>query len=60
MLRLDKVIKPWKESATLDDHINLYGFWNETFLRKAETSVSSSVFLAWIMKALTAPNRSMR
>ena len=30
MLRLDKVIKPWKESAALNDHINLYGFWNET------------------------------
>ena len=23
MLRLDKVIKPWKESAALNDHINL-------------------------------------
>src|SRR6202167_4715339 len=35
MLRLDKVIKPWKESASLNDHINLYGFWNETaFLTK--------------------------
>jgi len=29
MFRLDKVIKPWKESASLNDHINLYGFWNE-------------------------------
>ena len=36
MLRLDKIIKPWKESATLNDHINLYGFWNETaFLTKS-------------------------
>jgi type IV secretion system protein VirB4 len=36
MLRLDKVIKPWKESACLNDHINLYGFWNETtFLTKS-------------------------
>src|ERR1019366_1812310 len=36
MLRLDKVIKPWKESAALNDHINLYGFWNETtFLAKS-------------------------
>jgi type IV secretion system protein VirB4 len=35
MLRLDKVIKPWKEAAALSDHINLYGFWNETvFLTK--------------------------
>jgi type IV secretion/conjugal transfer VirB4 family ATPase len=36
MMRLDKVIKPWKESAALNDHINLYGFWNETaFLTKS-------------------------
>jgi hypothetical protein len=36
MLRLDKVIKPWKESAALNDHINLFGFWNETaFLTKS-------------------------
>jgi type IV secretion system protein VirB4 len=36
MLRLDKVIKPWKESASLNDHINLYGFWNETtFITKS-------------------------
>jgi len=36
MLRLDKVIKSWKEAAALCDHINLYGFWNETtFLTKS-------------------------
>jgi type IV secretion system protein VirB4 len=36
MLRVDKVIKPWKESASLNDHINLYGFWDETtFLTKS-------------------------
>jgi hypothetical protein len=36
MLRLDKIIKPWKESAALNAHINLYGFWNETaFLTKS-------------------------
>ena len=36
MLRLDKVIKPWKEAAALSDHISLYGFWNETaFLTKS-------------------------
>jgi type IV secretion system protein VirB4 len=36
MLRLDKVIKPWKDSAAMNDHINLYGFWNETtFLTKS-------------------------
>ncbi|RZU40440.1 VirB4 family type IV secretion system protein [Edaphobacter modestus] len=36
MLRLNRVIKPWKESAALNDHINLYGFWNQTtFLTKS-------------------------
>lgn len=36
MLRLDRVIKPWREAAALSDHINLYGFWNETaFLTKS-------------------------
>ena len=36
MLRLDKVIKPWRETAALNDHINLYGFWNKTtFLTKS-------------------------
>lgn len=36
MLRLDRVIKQWKEAAALTDHINLYGFWNETaFLTKS-------------------------
>lgn len=36
MLRLSRVIKPWKESAALNDHINLYGFWNQTaFLTKS-------------------------
>ena len=41
MLRLDKVIKPWKESASLNDHINLYGFWNETaFLAKCRVRLN--------------------
>ena len=36
MLRIDKVIKPWQEAAALCDHLNLYGFWNETaFLTKS-------------------------
>jgi type IV secretion/conjugal transfer VirB4 family ATPase len=36
MLRLDRVIKPWRESAALNAHINLFGFWNETaFLTKS-------------------------
>jgi type IV secretion system protein TrbE len=36
MLRIDKVIKPWKDAAALNDHINLYGQWSETsFLTKS-------------------------
>jgi type IV secretion system protein TrbE len=36
MLRLHKIIKPWKEAASLNDNINLYGFWSETvFLTKS-------------------------
>ena len=36
MLRLDRVIQPWKEAASLNGHINLYGFWSETaFLTKS-------------------------
>jgi type IV secretion system protein VirB4 len=36
MLRIDKAIKPWKESAALNAHINLFGFWNEAaFLTKS-------------------------
>lgn len=35
MLRIDKIVKPWREAAALNDHINLYGFWDEaTFLTK--------------------------
>src|ERR1035438_7761869 len=36
MLHIYKVIKAWKESAALNDHITLYGFWSETaFLTKS-------------------------
>ena len=36
MIRIDKIIKPWKEAASLNDHINLYGLWSETvFLTKS-------------------------
>jgi type IV secretion system protein VirB4 len=36
MLRLDKIIKHWKDAASLNDNVNLYGFWNETaFLTKS-------------------------
>jgi type IV secretion system protein VirB4 len=36
MLRVDRVIKPWKEASALNAHINLYGFWNDhTFLTKS-------------------------
>jgi hypothetical protein len=35
MLRLNTIIKPWREAASLNDNINLYGFWNKTtFLTK--------------------------
>jgi type IV secretion system protein TrbE len=36
MLRVDKIVKPWKESAALNAHVNLYGSWSEnTFLTKS-------------------------
>ena len=36
MLNLAKLIKPWKDSDSLNAHINLYGFWSETtFLTKS-------------------------
>jgi len=36
MLRIDRLIKPWREAAPLNAHVNLYGFWNETtFLTKS-------------------------
>jgi type IV secretion system protein VirB4 len=36
MLRLDRVIKSWKESGALNSQINLYCFWNEhTFITKS-------------------------
>jgi hypothetical protein len=39
MLNLARVIKPWMESAALNDHINLYGFWDDTtFLTKSDLS----------------------
>ena len=34
MLRIDKIVKPWKEAAALNDHINLYGFWDEVTWRR--------------------------
>ncbi len=36
MLRIDRAIKPWGDADSLNSHINLYGFWNETaFLTKS-------------------------
>src|ERR1700757_920601 len=36
MLRLDRVIRPWKESGALNSQINLYGFWKvQAFLTKS-------------------------
>ena len=36
MLNLSRVLKPWKEAASLNAQINLYGFWDSTtFLTKS-------------------------
>ncbi len=36
MLRLDKIVKPWKDAGSLNANVNLYGFWDETtFLTKS-------------------------
>lgn len=44
MLRLDKIIKPWKDAGSLNAKVNLYGFWDEeSFSRVAETWVFFSV-----------------
>ena len=36
MLRMDRIIKPWRDAASLNAHINLYGFWDDhAFLTKS-------------------------
>src|ERR1700747_3049781 len=36
MLKIARVLKPWKEAASLNAQINLYGFWDATtFLIKS-------------------------
>ena len=36
MLNIARVLKPWKEAASLNAQINLYGFWDSTtFLTKS-------------------------
>jgi hypothetical protein len=36
VLRIDRILKPWNESGSLNAQINLYGFWNdEVFLTKS-------------------------
>ena len=36
MLNIARVLKPWKEAASLNAQINLYGFWDATtFLTKS-------------------------
>lgn len=36
MLKIGRVLKPWKEAASLNAQINLYGFWDAaTFLTKS-------------------------
>ena len=61
MLRLDRVIKPWKETAALNDHINLYGFWNETtFLTKSGDLGMVLSVQGVDYESLDQRNRSMR
>ena len=50
MLRIDHVIRPWKESGALNSQINLYGFWNE------------QAFLDFVGNglAVTSPSRRVR
>ena len=57
MLRLDRVVKPWKESGALNAHINLYGFWNdEVFLTKSgDLGISLRVVLGEITESLVKP-----
>jgi hypothetical protein len=48
MLRIDKVIKPWKEAAALSDYINLYGFWDRrTFLTKSGDVGTGTCITLW-------------
>src|SRR5271170_2447865 len=36
MLNIARILKPWKEAASLNAQINLYGFWDATtFLTKS-------------------------
>jgi hypothetical protein len=36
VLRINRILKPWNESGSLNAQINLYGFWNdEVFLTKS-------------------------
>ena len=59
MLRLDKVIKSWKDAAAFGDYINLYGFWNETaFLTKSGDLGMVLRVQASITKASTMTSRS--
>ena len=61
MLRLDRILKPWKEAASLNDNINLYGFWNETtFLTKSGDVGWFSASQAWITRASIPAVRNMR
>ena len=52
MLRLDRIIKPWKESAALNAHINLYGFWNDT------TFLTKSGDVGMVLRVTGAPSPS--
>ena len=61
MLRLDKVIKPWKESAALNDHITSTASGTKRpSSPRAAIWAWFSVFPAWTTKVWTARSRSMR
>jgi hypothetical protein len=55
MFRLDKVIKPWKESAALNDHINLLGFWNNGYLKVVGYTPQSQVSMFVASTAMPVP-----
>jgi len=62
MLRVDKVIKPWKESGMSQRPPQSLRLLERDGLPDQGPAISawSSVFPAWITKALIARNRSMR
>ena len=59
MLPLYRIIKPWKESAALDAHINPYGFRDDTtFLANSGWLAWFFALAAWTTKVLIARNKN--